>query len=686
MSRNEKNIERIKRILQPILSKRDIVELLKESKEIVIRDEADRFYLLIPDIVGYLQGSGRTSRLYGGGLSKGISLILVDEPNLFESLKRKLVWYGHDSQFKNIDEVDLEEIISQVDKDREYIKGLQRGDRKLKAEDRFKTTAIIVESPNKASTIAGFFGKPFRRKLKGMEAFEVLTEDGYLIIAATKGHLCDLNKEIYYYGVEYNKDGFIPYFEPIDDSRLDIVSSIRRLAQEVSQVIIATDPDTEGEKIGYDAFLFIRPYNNNILRAEFHEVTKGEFLNAIRRPRQFDTSLVRSQLLRRIADRWIGFVVSHYLQRLFNNPHLSAGRVQSPVLEWIVKRDEELKKKVNIVRVWINGADFEFPFEDKAEALEFYKKVKYLFITKEEIKEVPIYVYPFTTDTMISKAAKSFGFSPQKVMKLAQDLFEAGFITYHRTDSIRVSQTGMYIAKEFIKSNFGEDYVKNRSFSESGGAHESIRPTKVLSPEDLRSTIYTRNLKNITEDHIRLYSLIFKNFIASQMKEAKVEKVTYVIRSMGAELKKELTTKIIERGNSLILPIKIYKIPEGKVFITKKQYYTRSTKSPYTFSTIIEEMKARGIGRPSTYAITIEKLLDRGYIVEREGKLYPTRLGKSVVSYLKQEKRFYELVKEEFTKILEETMDGIEQGQKDYQKELSALFNKLKDSMIYQDR
>jgi reverse gyrase len=280
---------------------------------------------------------------------------------------------------------------------------------------------------------------------------------------------------------------------------------------------------------------------------------------------------------------------------------------------------------------------------------------------------------------MLMASAKELKLSPQETMQLAQDLFEEGLITYHRTDSIRVSDIGVAIAKEYIKENFGEEYIHIRKFSNVEGAHECIRPTKPMDANELQSIQYMMTFQNITDKHIKLYNLIFRQFIASQMRETIVEKTKFDIGAFDKHKEEDIITKIIRDGYNLILPVKTYQIPEGQYQIdeNKKKFYLKPRVPYYTFATIIQDMKEKGIGRPSTYAITIEKLLERGYIVEKNGYLFPTKLGRKVLSIIKSKENLYKFVNENFTRYLEEIMDKVEKGQTDYEKELERLFKEL---------
>jgi reverse gyrase len=661
-----------------LLKDEKIYDAIKNSPEITLKEENGNIVVITADITGYIQASGRTSRLYAGGLTKGLSYVLVDDEKAFYSLRRKVKWFNEDIEFIHISNIDIEKLLKEIDEDREKVKKVLKGGKLNQENISFKTTLVIVESPNKARTISNFFGKPLRRKLKKLDAYEIAVGDRFLTVVASKGHVFDLNKDEGYYGVLKESSYYIPVFETIEEnnqSKREIIESIRQLDIEVEEVIVATDPDTEGEKIAFDLTLNSKPYNLNVKRAEFHEITKKAFLKALNELRDIDKNLVKAQLVRRIADRWIGFTISKYIQEKLGKNWLSAGRVQTPVLEWIVNRAKEAKQKIAVIRVYIDGINFDFTFENKQEAKKVFENLQFVYINKINENQEALFEKPFSTDQMLKSASQKLKFSPQETMSLAQDLFEAGLITYHRTDSIRVSQAGILVAKEYITDNFGEEFFKPRTFSNIEGAHECIRPTKPNDVNDLKSLIFTMNLSGITEKHLRLYELIFKQFIASQMKETKVKKTTYEVKAFDKIITQTFITDIIEEGYTKILPIKIYKVPEGKIDVAKNKYYLLKPKvSYYTYEEIIQDMKQKGIGRPSTYAITIEKLLERKYIIEKNRYLLPTKLGMQVLETIKAKQEFYKFVNEKYTKELEEVMDKIEKNKQDYIKVLEKLF------------
>ena len=674
-------LREIQNLAISLLKQKEIFEAIKSSPEVTLKEEDGNFILITADVTGYIQASGRTSRLYPGGLTKGLSYILVDDDKAFFSLQKKVRWFSEDIEFKPVSQINLEEILKRIDEDRQKVKKILAGEYIPEEKQSFKTTVVIVESPNKARTISSFFGKPLRRRLKHVDAYEIAVGERFLTIVASKGHVYDLNKEDYYYGVMKKDSHYVPIFEPIEENnqnKKDIIDSIRELDLEVKEIFIATDPDTEGEKIAFDLFLNSLPYNPDIKRAEFHEVTKRAFLEAITNPRNIDENLVKAQLVRRIADRWIGFTISQYVQRKLHKHWLSAGRVQTPVLEWIINRTDEAKQKLAVVKILVDNYPIEFVFEDKKEGRKFYKALEFVIVEEIDKQEEELFVKPFSTDVMLREAAAKLRFSPQKTMELAQDLFESGLITYHRTDSIRVSPAGVAVAKEYILDNFGEDYLKVRTFSSAGGAHECIRPTRPVDADELRSMIYTMNLTGITKDHIKLYDLIFRQFIASQMRETVVQKTVYKIKAFDKEVQEEIITDIIKDGYNLILPVHTHKIKPGKHNIKDSKKFSLRPKVPYyTYATVIQDMKEKGIGRPSTYAITIEKLLERHYIIERNGYLFPTKLGRTVLNIIKSKEDFYRFVNENFTRELEMLMDKVENNEADYEQILNSLFKEV---------
>ena len=670
----KKTLKEIISFIESILTK-ELIEKINLSEDISLKKTDNGFSVVTADVTGYIQASGRTSRLFVGGLTKGLSFVLVDDKKAFSSLVKKTRWFSEEIEFKRSDEVDIENILKEIDEDREKVKMVLKGEYKEKKEF-FKTSFMIVESPNKAKTIASFYGKPLRRKIKNVDIYEVATKNRILNIAASKGHIFDLNKEEGYWGVLKNGE-FTGIYELIDENKIDIVNAIRELDLEVSEIFIATDPDIEGEKIGFDIYLNSLNFNKNVKRAEFHEVTKRAIDEALENKKDLDENLVKAQLVRRIADRWIGFEISKFLQSEFGRKTLSAGRVQSAVLEWIVKREDEVKEKEYIARVYIDSLNVDFIFNNIEERDNFFENLKRVNIefTKESVEK--LFKTPFSTDSMLFEASNELRFSPRFTMQLAQDLFEAGFITYHRTDSIRVSNIGINVAKEYITSHFKKDFFSPRSFKSKEGAHECIRPTKPMDVDDLREFIIMNNIKNITKNHLKLYDLIFKNFIASQMREVVVKKIEATALALDQKSEFSFISEIIQDGFNKILPIKVYNIKEGDLDIVKKEKLSKTKVPRYTFATLVKEMKQKGIGRPSTYAIIIQRLFERRYLFQKNGVIFVTNLGKKVYEKLKSSEKIYHFVNEKYTKELENIMDRVEKNQEDYQKVLRKLYKEL---------
>ncbi|MEO2082952.1 MAG: reverse gyrase, partial [Desulfurobacteriaceae bacterium] len=548
--------------------------------------------------------------------------------------------------------------------------------------------------------------KPVRRRIKNIDVYEINLGNRLLLLTASKGHVFDLTVRDGKWGVKEERGRFIPVYDTIkyctkcseqttepfcskckgkpDVDKISVVEALRELGLEINEVLIASDPDTEGEKIGWDVGVVLKPYQMNMRRMEFHEVTKWAFLEALENPREVDENLVKAQIVRRVADRWVGFSLSQHLWRVFGKHWLSAGRVQTPVLGWVIERYDQSKQRVGIVSVDTEVGKFSFRIEDLRlfnSLIPDKVKVKVEGFGVKEKNPHP----PFNTGELLREANAVLGLSAEKVMNLAQELFENGFITYHRTDSTRVSTAGMGVAKEYITERFGSEFVKLRPWGE-GGAHECIRPTRPVDSEGLRTLVsVSGSTSRMTENHYNLYDLIFKRFIASQMVPAKVRSVTLKIKLLPAdvEVEEERIVEVVEPGWSLFIPLKVeplgFELREGETYYFEVVSYRKKRIPkvlPYTQGELVEEMRKRGIGRPSTYAKIVETLLSRGYVVERNRRLYPTAMGRKVYGYLVD--KFPEYTSEEFTRKLEELMDMVEEGKADYQEIIKSLKPVLK--------
>ncbi|MEM4463630.1 MAG: reverse gyrase [Fervidicoccaceae archaeon] len=738
-----KQLNQAKDFLREAFKDERVLRALRESGEIFIEKHRDITYLIMPDAKTYIQATGRTSRLYAGGLTKGLAITLIDssELPLLLSLQRILSFYIDNFEFLQLREEKLQRTIEEVDRDRKKLIDTLEGREAPRIRELVKTAIMIVESPNKARTIASFFGKPSIRILpSGGRIYEVSIGNISLSITSTEGHILDLvpraesdvaeyaklKKELY--GVLYDDSRkiFIPVYSTIKKCRKcghqfveeltscpicnntnifdkdETIRALRDIVTEYDKVLIATDPDAEGEKIGWDVAALLRPLSREIRRIEFHEVTRKAILEALKNERLIDEKLVKAQIVRRIEDRWIGFSLSRKLQTDFwielcrkkgmsncrENRNLSAGRVQTPVLGWIVERYNNYLKSTSLVcsvDVNISGKmrTFEFLVKDRLEKGEG-EKLQVRIVNEEKVKLSP--PPPFTTDTLISEANRILRFSSSEVMKLAQDLFELGLITYHRTDSTRVSSSGIEIAREYLKRVKGEKWKDSfvpRTWGE-GGAHEAIRPTKPFSREELVRLIEEGEIEFVklpTNRHLLLYDLIFKRFIASQMKHAEVIRQRVEIQFNKIREEREiLTNKIIEHGFLEMYQTLKLETPfaEGEFEVSSIKYYRKKLLPLYTQGEVVAMMKERGIGRPSTYATIISKLQERRYVMEskKHGKLIPTELGINIFNYLIE--KFKEMVSEERTRALENKMDKISEGRINYLDVIAELYEEIK--------
>jgi reverse gyrase len=688
-----------------ILKDENVLKAIRESPTISFSDKEGEYTFLIPDAVAYIQASGRTSRLYVGGVTKGLSIVIVDEEKAFNSLKKELTYF-EDIEWKSIGEIDTKKVIEEIDEDRRKVLLAMEG--KLKAEETkiaLKTRLFIVESPTKVKTIARFFGKPSKKKYQDLEVNEVFGANSLLMIAASKGHITDLSLKEGLFGVEV-KETFVPYFKPIkrcvacgreveEEEEVCVcgskkfvdakprIEALRKLASLVDEVVIGTDPDSEGEKIAFDLCLLLKPLNKSIKRARFHEVTKKEIQKVLENLEDFDLNLVKAQIVRRVEDRWIGFGISPVLWKVFKNNRLSAGRVQTPVLGWIVDRTRKLKEKEEQISLKLeNGLELSFRAN-----IGTYKKIvengfveiRDLKIYEEELNPYP----PFTTDTLISSLTSALKIDANEAMQIAQKLFENGLITYHRTSSTTVSAVGINIAKEYISSTFGEEFFKGRKW-EAEGAHECIRPTRAIDLQKLKNLIGLKMLRfpsPLTEKDFRAYDIIFRRFIASQMKATKVEKVKFKLVAANEEKEFEFINRIIDEGFTKILRIQeknISGLKEGKVRFLEINKKIVPKFYPYSYSEIVSMMKEKGIGRPSTYAKILEILKRRNYVKEiKKSMLIATSLGTKVYQFSQQ--NFSRYLNEETTKRLEEEMDKIETGKKNFEEVLNGIYLEVKE-------
>lgn len=486
---------------------------------------------------------------------------------------------------------------------------------------------VIVESPAKASTIEKFLGKDYT-------------------VTSSYGHIRDLVKKDM--GID-TENGFLPKYEVPADKKKK-VSELKKMAKEASTVWLATDEDREGEAISWHLKEALAIPNEKIKRIVFHEITKPAILEAVSNPRTIDDHLVDAQQSRRILDRLVGFELSPVLWKKVR-PSLSAGRVQSVAVRLIVDREREIQEFVSKDYFNVSGlfkvrsnegieyslkGDLNTKFEDYDSALNFLEKcvdAKYSItaLDKKEIKKSP--APPFTTSTLQQEAARKLRYSVSKTMRLAQNLYEAGHITYMRTDSVNLSDFALGAAKETITQNFGSNYHHSRKYKTKSAnaqeAHEAIRPTYFSN----------RSIANLSREEAALYDLIWKRALASQMSDAKIEKTTADIGVSTSQYKFIATGEVIlfdgflklyieskddddneDEDMSILPPLTVGQSLDMKE-ITATQRFTRPS-ARYTEAALVKKLEELGIGRPSTYAPIISTVQDRGYIVkeEREGK------------------------------------------------------------------
>ncbi len=676
-----------------------------------------RYVILKPDPYTYIQASGRCSRLFNGIKTFGISIVFEDHKELIELMEKKMKRFVYGFKFINLSNVDINEYALKAESTRSLN---FNGEDVIDIRKGISTALIIVESPTKAKTIASMFGKPAKKVYGNVIVYEsiipISRDKVYVsMIVATLGHITDLVTDEGLYGVRIDNNKYIPIYDFITKCRrcgaqivgiydecpycnsIDIQSSntiynvLKKLALEVDNIFIATDPDTEGEKIAFDIYNLLYPINKNLFRIEFREVTKNAILEALKNPRRIDIKKVKAQMTRRIVDRWIGFELSMVLQDKFNKPWLGAGRVQSPVLLWVVRRYKEYVDSIGYilycdlygyrVKIYL-GNNIDRSYVEKIidkitnEGLE----VKDVEIIEKTIQPPP----PFTTDSLLYEASNRYGYSASKVMAIAQALFEQGLITYHRTDSTRISSLGLSIAREALaKENLLEYYVPRQWITENNAedAHEAIRPTNPINADELIELIMRGELGVITRisnDHLKIYDLIYRRFLASQMKPAKVLVLRANIGIDKYFTNIEAVIDITEKGFTSIYPLKTYpdlKILEKTTFIKLNKIFVKkgSAIGLYRVADLIRMLKEKGIGRPSTYAKAIDNNIRHGYIVlsKKVKVAIPTKLGREISEIVEQ--KYINLVGDRVTYELEHEIDLIERGLMDMDYVLSRV-------------
>ncbi|GAA9977263.1 type I DNA topoisomerase [Helicobacter pylori] len=548
---------------------------------------------------------------------------------------------------------------------------------------------IIVESPAKAKTIKNFLDKNYE-------------------VIASKGHVRDLSK--FALGIKIDETGFTPNYV-VDKDHKELVKQIIELSKKASTTYIATDEDREGEAIGYHVACLIGGKLESYPRIVFHEITQNAILNALKTPRRIDMSKVNAQQARRFLDRIVGFKLSSLISSKITKG-LSAGRVQSAALKLVIDKEREIKAFKPLTYFTLD-AYFESHLEaqlisykgnklkaqeliDKKEAQEIKNELEKESYTISSIikksKKSPT-PPPFMTSTLQQSASSLLGFSPTKTMSIAQKLYEGvatpqgvmGVITYMRTDSLNIAKEALEEARNKILKDYGKDYLppkakvyssKNKNAQE---AHEAIRPTSIiLEPNALKDYLKPEELK--------LYTLIYKRFLASQMQDALFESQSVVVACEKGEFKAS-GRKLLFDGYYKILgnddkdkllpnlkendPIKLEKL-ESNAHVTEPP-------ARYSEASLIKVLESLGIGRPSTYAPTISLLQHRDYIKVEKKQISALESAFKVMEIL--EKHFEEIVDSKFSASLEEELDNIAQNKADYQQVLKDFYYPFMDKI-----
>ena len=560
---------------------------------------------------------------------------------------------------------------------------------------------VIVESPAKAKTIEKFLGKDYK-------------------VMSSYGHICDLKKKEF----SINTNTFEPEYE-IPAEKEKLVNTLKSEVKKADMVWLASDEDREGEAISWHLYTVLGLKPENTKRIVFHEITKNAILNAIEKPREIDTNLVYAQQARRVLDRIVGFKLSPVLWRKVK-PALSAGRVQSVTVRLIVEREREINRFTSESSYRIT-ATFELPggagalntelskrFKTKEEAEKFLQSCENATFVIDDVNTKPqkrVPAAPFTTSTLQQEAARKLGFTVSQTMMIAQRLYESGYITYMRTDSVNLSSLCIGSCKSVVTDTYGSEYLKSRNYSTNSKgaqeAHEAIRPT-YMTNTTIEGTVPEK----------RLYELIWKRTIASQMADAVIEKTTVNIAISGHSESFVATGEVTVFDGFLQVyrestddentneSIAIPAVHKGDMLTTKEITATeRFTQHPprYTEASLVRKLEELGIGRPSTYAPTISTIQQRGYVEKgnkngstrkyniitlnngkisvKEGKenvgaekakLLPTDIGIVVNDFLLE--FFPEIMDYNFTATVEKDFDEIADGKRVWSELISEFY------------
>ena len=529
---------------------------------------------------------------------------------------------------------------------------------------------LIVESPSKAKTIEKYL-------------------EGVFTVRASVGHIRDLPKS--------NKKaidieaGFVPHYE-ISKGKERVVNELRNLAQKADSILLATDPDREGEAIAWHIEEILnedKKVKAPIKRVAFHEITKEAIEEALKHPREIDTDLRKAQEARRVLDRLVGYDLSGLIWKKVRYG-LSAGRVQSPALRIIMEKEREIRAFIpekfwRIIGFFENKKQesislecVEEPRDEKLvnKIMDFGSSGTWIVNGVKESEQKRSPRAPFTTSTLQQTASSRLGYSPSRTMQIAQKLYEAGHITYMRTDSTNLSSVAQGQIISFVKSKYGNEYAEARIYKTKSKnaqeAHEAIRPTHI----DRMSVGH--------EDQERLYKLIWERAISSQMSDAKLLKTRVSASIKGHEDLPEFSANSSRllfsgwlrvdsgaRGEDVELP-KCVVGEELKLIDLQKEEKFTEPPGRYSEAGLVKELEARGIGRPSTYASIMRTLEDREYVRKENKTLYPTDVGEVVSDFL--ENNFANYISDTFTAEMEDELDEISRGERNYEKTLKDFY------------
>ena len=531
-----------------------------------------------------------------------------------------------------------------------------------------KKTLVIVESPAKAKTIEKYLGP------------------GYTVLSSI-GHVRDLPKN--------NVDavdidgGFVPRYI-ISPGKEKVIAGLKAAAKKVDEVLLASDPDREGEAIAWHVAELVKDMNPNLKRVAFNEITKDAVTDAISRPREIDIHLKEAQEARRVLDRLVGYDLSGLIWKKVRYG-LSAGRVQSPALRIVMEREREIRAFIPedyfVLTAHLKKDKTEIPFlctiepKEQKEA-DRIKKIgeahawEVIDVKETEAKRVPR--PPFTTSTLQQVASTRLGFAPSRTMGAAQKLYEAGHITYMRTDSTNMSAQAQKQIIALVAKDFGKNYVAPRTYKTKSKsaqeAHEAIRPSN-----------FAKHSVGGTGDQQALYELIWQRAVASQMADAAMKRTKILANVTGS---KEAIPDFAVNGSRVIFDgwlaadprargedVEVPKIAKGDTLTCTSVSVEAKQTQPlnrYSEAGLIKELEKRGIGRPSTYASIMKTIIDRGYVLKEGRTLMPTDTGDVVSTFL--ETHFAEYIGDDFTSDMEDQLDDIATGERSYKKTLGDFY------------